>query len=54
MIVIAWEPQSYGLRVIEANLIALIQRDCNTRQLESITHKPISQDLQEIALIRVL
>ena len=51
MLVIAWEPQSYGLRVIEANLSAIIQKDCNTRQLEAITHEPLSQDLQEIALI---
>ena len=47
----AWEPQSYGIRVVEANLVGLIQQDCNVRQQEAITTKPISQDIQTIAML---
>ena len=51
MLVISWQPQSYAIKVIEANLTAILQRECNNRQLETISHSPISQDPLEIAMI---
>ena len=51
MLVILWQPQSYAIRIIEANLQAILIRKCNNRQLESLPHSPMSQEPLELATI---
>ena len=51
MLLIAWQPHSYALRIIEATQQAIIVKECNQRQLECLPPTPMSQELLELIMI---
>ena len=50
-ILLAWQPHSYSLRIIEATQQAIITKECNQRQIETIPPNPLSQEQLELAVI---
>ena len=48
---LAWQPHSYSLRIIEATQQAIITKECNQRQIELIPPNPLCQEQLELAVI---
>ena len=48
---LSWQPHSYSLRIIEATQKSIIQKECNERQIETISSNPLSQDRLDLAVI---
>ena len=48
---LAWQPHSYSLRIIEATQQAIITKECNQRQIESLPPSPLNQEQLELAMI---
>ena len=48
---LSWQPHSYLMRIIEATQNSIIQKECNQRQIETISSNPLSQDRLDLAVI---